>query len=105
MKTVPAKNLICTIAGNVNNVMLSDAEFREFIRNSVAVCDEVIEWREAIVKLGQDHRDYKDSLWPEIDLAARELESLTKRGNVTAVIQCSAEDDNLIFGAGNYESI
>lgn len=94
MKTVPAKNLICTIAGNVNNVMLSDAEFREFIRNSVAICDEVIEWREAMVKLGQEHRDYKDSLCPEIDLAARELDSLTKRGKVTAVIQSSPEDDN-----------
>lgn len=93
MKTVPAKNLICTIAGNVNNVMLSDAEFREFIRNSIAVCDEAIEWREAMVKLGQEHRDYKDSLRPEIDAAARELDSLTKRGDVTAVIHCSPEDE------------
>lgn len=93
MKTIPAKNLICTIAGNVNNVMLSDAEFREFIRNNVAVCDEVIEWREAMVKLGQEHRDYKDSICPEIDSAARELNRLTQRGKVTSVVQCSAEGE------------
>ena len=40
--TVPASNLILTIAANVENQKLSDGEFRQFIRSSLPICHEVI---------------------------------------------------------------
>lgn len=40
--SVPASNLIKTIAANVDNEKLSDEEFREFVRNSLPICDEII---------------------------------------------------------------
>lgn len=43
MSTVPASNLILTIAANVDNEKVSDKDFREFVRNSLPICDEVIE--------------------------------------------------------------
>ena len=39
---VPASNMILTIAANADNEKLSDAEFREFVRNSLPICVEVI---------------------------------------------------------------
>ena len=38
-KKVPAENFMATIAANVNNLKLSDAEFREFIRNTLPIVD------------------------------------------------------------------
>lgn len=54
MKTVSAKNLMCTIAVNVNNPLLTDEQFREFVRNRAGICQEVLEWREAMAQLGED---------------------------------------------------
>lgn len=38
-RTVPAEHFIATIAVNVDNAKLSDAEFREFIRNTLPIVD------------------------------------------------------------------
>lgn len=35
--TVPAENFLATVAANVENKKLSDAEFREFIRNTLPI--------------------------------------------------------------------
>lgn len=40
-RLVPASNLILTINANVDNEKLSDADFREFVRNSLTICEEV----------------------------------------------------------------
>lgn len=37
--TVPAENFVATIAANVDNDKLTDAEFRSFIRRSLPVVD------------------------------------------------------------------
>lgn len=39
MCKIPAKNFIRTVAANVDNPRLSDAEFREFIRNTLPVVE------------------------------------------------------------------
>lgn len=39
MRTVPASHFMATIAKNVDNTKLSDAEFREFIRNTLPIVD------------------------------------------------------------------
>lgn len=36
---VPAKNFVETLAANVDNAKLSDAEFRQFVRNTLPVVD------------------------------------------------------------------
>lgn len=64
MKTVPAKNLMCTIAANVNNPLLTDEQFREFVRNSAGIYQEVLEWREAMAQLGKDYSEHQ--LHPEV---------------------------------------
>lgn len=38
-QTVPAANFCATIAANVDNEKLSDAEFREFVRNTLPIVD------------------------------------------------------------------
>jgi len=35
--TVPAENFMATIAANVENKKVTDAEFREFIRNTLPI--------------------------------------------------------------------
>lgn len=65
MKTVSAKSLMCTIAVNVNNPLLTDEQFREFVRNNAGICQEVIEWREHMAQLGRDFR--KHQLCPEVE--------------------------------------
>ena len=37
MNKVPAENFVATIAANIDNDKLSDAEFRQFIRNSIKI--------------------------------------------------------------------
>lgn len=37
--TVPAKNFVGTIMANVDNDLLSDAEFRDFIRNTLSIVE------------------------------------------------------------------
>jgi hypothetical protein len=37
--TVPAGHFMATIAANVDNAKLSDADFREFIRNTLPIVD------------------------------------------------------------------
>lgn len=34
---IPAENFVGTLAVNVNNVKLTDKEFREFIRNTLSI--------------------------------------------------------------------
>ena len=41
---VPASNLILTIAANVDNEKLSDKDFRQFVQNSLPICQEVCDW-------------------------------------------------------------
>jgi len=36
-RTVPADNFMGTIAANVDNAKLTDAQFREFIRNTLPI--------------------------------------------------------------------
>jgi len=36
-RTVPASNFVGTLAANVDNQKLSDAEFREFVRNTLPI--------------------------------------------------------------------
>ena len=36
---VPATNFLSTVAANINNAALSDADFRQFIRNSLDIVD------------------------------------------------------------------
>ena len=36
-RTVPADNFVATLAGNVDNEKLSDARFREFVRNTLPI--------------------------------------------------------------------
>ena len=38
-KKVPADNFVGTVAANVNNDKLTDAQFREFIRNTLPIVD------------------------------------------------------------------
>lgn len=38
-RTVPAGNFLATVAANVDNEKLSDADFRQFIRNSLPVVE------------------------------------------------------------------
>lgn len=40
---VPAKNFVQTLAANVDNVKLSDAEFREFVRNTIDIVEGVVQ--------------------------------------------------------------
>ena len=58
MKTISAKNLMCTIAANVNNLLLTDKQFREFVRNNAGICKEVLEWRETMAKHGKDFSEH-----------------------------------------------
>jgi len=37
MSKVPAENFMATIAANVDNEKISDADFREFIRHSLPI--------------------------------------------------------------------
>ena len=37
MRTVPASNFMATVAANVDNAKMSDANFRQFIRNSLPI--------------------------------------------------------------------
>lgn len=62
MKTIPAKNLMCTIAANVNNPLLTDEQFREFVRNNAGICQEVLEWREAMAQLGKDFNTFQHNV-------------------------------------------
>ena len=39
MKKVPAENFMATIAANVDNEKVTDAEFREFIRNTLPIVE------------------------------------------------------------------
>lgn len=48
-KTVPAYNFVDTVSTNVNNDKLTDAEFREFVRNSLPNVDTTDGWKEAII--------------------------------------------------------
>ncbi len=38
-KNVPASNFVATVAVNVDNQKLSDAEFRQFIRQTLEIVD------------------------------------------------------------------
>ena len=38
-ETIPAKNFVGTILANVDNLRMSDAEFREFIRNTLPIVE------------------------------------------------------------------
>ena len=39
MRPVPAEHFMATIAANVDNVRLTDAEFRDFIRNTLPIVE------------------------------------------------------------------
>jgi len=43
---VPAGNFILTVNANVDNEKLSDAQFREFVRDSLPIVKEVVEAKE-----------------------------------------------------------
>ena len=43
---VPAGNFILTVEANVDNERLTDAQFREFIRNTLPIIKEVVEAKE-----------------------------------------------------------
>ena len=43
---VPAANFILTVQANVDNELLTDAQFRDFIRNSLPIVKEVVEAKE-----------------------------------------------------------
>ena len=38
-RKVPASNFVATVASNVDNEKLTDAEFREFIRNTLPIVE------------------------------------------------------------------
>lgn len=38
-RTVPASNFMATVAANVDNLKMTDAAFRQFIRNSLPVVE------------------------------------------------------------------
>ena len=38
-RKIPATHFAATVAANVDNTKLSDAEFREFIRNTLPIVD------------------------------------------------------------------
>ena len=109
MKTVSAKNLMCTISSNVNNPLLTDGQFREFVRNSAGICQEVLEWREHMAQLGKHFSEHQ--MCPEVvpekvqlssaygnfsdDLTkcVEEVDSKTKRGKVSAVVSDEFKHD------------
>lgn len=45
---VPAGNFILTVNANVDNEKISDAQFRQFIRNSLPIVKEVVEDKEKV---------------------------------------------------------
>lgn len=47
-QTVPAANFVGTLAVNVDNDKMSDAEFREFVRNTLPIVQTFDGWNEAI---------------------------------------------------------
>lgn len=50
---VPAGNFILTVEANVDNEKISDAQFREFIRNSLPIVKEVVENKNKIQALSK----------------------------------------------------
>jgi len=45
IRTIPASNFVATLAANVENAKLTDAEFRQLVRNTLSIvqydgCDE-----------------------------------------------------------------
>lgn len=47
-RTVPAANFVSTMSANVNNDKMSDAEFREFVRNTIPIVQTTDGWNDAI---------------------------------------------------------
>ena len=47
-QTVPAANFVGTLTVNVDNDKMSDAEFREFVRNTLPIVDTSDEWSKAV---------------------------------------------------------
>ena len=61
--SVPSSNLILTIEANVDNEKLSDEEFREFVRKSLTICEEVIESKTTLVWRDCDHCKGRGCHW------------------------------------------
>lgn len=47
-QTVPAANFVGTLVANVDNNLMSDKEFREFVRNTLPIVQTSDRWSEAI---------------------------------------------------------
>lgn len=52
---VPASNFVLTLNANLDNELMDDAAFREFVRNSLKVVKEVVEYEHDQVRKVSRH--------------------------------------------------
>ena len=57
-RSVPAANFVSTMSANVNNEKMSDAEFREFVRNTIPIVQTDDRWNDAIAACKREVSGY-----------------------------------------------